>query len=190
MQKFGLWLAVFLATASTASANEFEGAMRTFAETQVAKWATDPVLVDAIKAQNMQTTRYDQATIDEMDTLWRAQVGMDGAPMIDQVIAGTAADFLRAQVASAGGAITEAFVMDARGLNVAASAATSDYWQGDEDKFTQTYPVSGGAIHFGDVELDGSTNTVQGQVSMTIVDPETGESVGAITVGLDISALM
>ncbi len=36
--------------------------------------------------------------------------------------------------------MTEVFVMDARGLNVAASDVTSDYWQGDEEKFSETFP--------------------------------------------------
>ncbi len=80
--------------------------------------------------------------------------------------------------------------MDARGLNVAASDVTSDYWQGDEAKFTQTYPMGGNAVHFGDVELDESTKEVQGQVSMSIVDQETGEVVGALTVGINLTALM
>jgi hypothetical protein len=80
--------------------------------------------------------------------------------------------------------------MDARGLNVAASTPTSDYWQGDEAKFTDTYSQGPGAIHVGDVEFDESTQSYQGQVSIVVVDPDTGNPIGAITVGLNAEALM
>jgi hypothetical protein len=80
--------------------------------------------------------------------------------------------------------------MDQHGLNVAASAMTSDMWQGDEAKFTETYSMGAGAVHFSEVELDESTQRYQAQISVTIVDPATGEPIGAMTVGVDAEALL
>ncbi len=190
MKKLILAAAAVFACTTTLSANEFEGAMQDFLVNSIAPWATDPLIVAAIDAQNAVTASYDQATIDEMDQLWRAQVGMDGAELIDDVLNNDAAAFLRQQVDGAGGAITEVFVMDARGLNVAASAVTSDYWQGDEAKFQQTYGVGASAVHFGEVEMDDSTEELQAQVSMTITDQTTGAIIGALTVGINLTALM
>ena len=68
-----------------------------------------------------------------------------------------------------GGAITEVFVMDAQGLNVAASGPTSDYWQGDEAKFQETYLKGAEAIHVSEVEFDESSQTYSVQVSVTSV---------------------
>lgn len=79
--------------------------------------------------------------------------------------------------------------MDAHGLNVAASGTTSDYWQGDEAKFTETYSRGAGAIHVGDVEFDESASGYLGQVSAPIVDPATNTVIGAITVGLNAEML-
>jgi hypothetical protein len=76
------------------------------------------------------------------------------------------------------------------GLNVAASAMTSDMWQGDEAKFTETYSIGAGAVHFSEVELDESTQRYQAQISLTIVDPASGEPIGAMTVGVDAEALL
>jgi hypothetical protein len=101
-----------------------------------------------------------------------------------------AADFLRGQVDASGGRITEVFIMDRHGLNVAASAMTSDMWQGDEAKFTETYSMGAGAVHFSEVELDESTQRYQAQISVTIVDPSSGEPIGAMTVGVDAEALL
>ena len=182
-------VAVTLASAAPLHADQSREAMEAFLSDSIANWANDAVLVGAIQAQNVKTAEYDQAKIDEMDQLWRGFFGMDDAEIIANVIANPAADFLRQQVSQSDGAITEAFIMDARGLNVAASTPTSDYWQGDEAKFTQTYLMGQNAKHIGEVELDASTKAVQGQVSMTIVDQTTGEAIGALTVGLNIAAL-
>jgi hypothetical protein len=190
MKQFTFWLAIVMATATAGTAQDCQPQMQKFIDEQVADWASDPVIVDAIIAQNAATAGYDQAKIDELDALWRAQLGMQGVALIDDVLTGPTADFLRGRVTAANGAISEIFVMDARGLNVAAAAATSDYWQGDEAKFTETYPKGPTAIHFSDVELDASSGEVQAQVSMPIVDPATGEVVGAMTVGINLTSLM
>ena len=181
--------AVLVLTAGTAQSDEFQTAMQDYLQGEISGWMNDATLVTAIKTQNAETAGYDQAKIDELDQTWRAFLGMDDAPIITAVVANPAAEFLRQKVASSDGVITEAFVMDARGLNVAASVATSDYWQGDEEKFTQTYPVGADAVHYGEVGLDESTKEVQGQISVTITDPTTGETVGALTVGVSLTAL-
>lgn len=178
------------ALASPASANEFTPLMRDFYDQAISQWAQSDVLVRAITEQNMRTAAYDQARIDALDQAWRAEVGAADTPTITPVLTHAASDFLREQVASSGGAITEVFVMDAHGLNVAASDVTSDFWQGDEAKFTETHGVGPGAIHIGDVEFDESTQRYQGQVSVTIVDPATGRPIGAMTVGIDVESLM
>ena len=175
--------------ATAAQANEFEAAMQSYFDAHLSAWATNPDFVAAIVAQNAQTGGYDQGRIDELDVTWRAEVGSGQSSLVDGVMSNPAADLLRQQVEAAGGAITEAFLMDANGLNVAASHPTSDYWQGDEDKYQQTYLIGPEAVHYGDIELDESTQTVQGQISMTIRD-ETGKAVGALTVGVNLTALM
>ncbi len=185
-----LTAALFLASASTAFAVDQSNAMRGFYQSNVSAWAQDPVLIDAIVAQNARTSGHDAARIEEMDQAWRAQVGTGSAPLVDEVLGNAAADFLRARVAEHGGAITEVFVMDALGLNVAASAATSDYWQGDEDKFLKTYPMGEGAMHFSEIEFDESSQSYQAQISVTLTDPDTGAVVGAMTVGIMADALM
>lgn len=176
--------------AGAAAANDYAPAMQAFVDDQAAGWMADAVIVEAIKAQNAANAGIDQAKIDALDTTWRAEVGTAATPTITPVLQSAASDFLRAKVAEAGGAITEVFVMDAVGLNVAASDVTSDYWQGDEAKWQKTYAVGPGAVFVDEVEFDDSTQTFQGQVSATIVDPATGEAIGAITIGLNAEALM
>jgi len=179
---------MILMLATSATANEFRPAMESYLNAEIVTWLSDPVLIQAVKDQNARTQKYGQGEIDELDRTWRAEVGNDDSQMIAGVLESTAADFLRERLDSAGGMITEIFAMDARGLNVAASSVTSDYWQGDEAKFQQTFPQGADAVHFGDVEFDESSQTYQAQVSTVIVDPESNTPIGAITIGLNADA--
>ncbi len=183
----GVILACGLVT--PAFANQYEPSMRDYLESEILMWAFDPVLIDAIRAQNKAHEGLDQAQIDALDQKWRGEVGADSHPTIDSVLKTPASDFLRERASEAGGIISEAFVMDSHGLNVAASDVTSDYWQGDEAKFQQTYDVGPGAVHVGEVEFDESANSYLGQVSIAVTDPDSNEVIGAITVGLNAEML-
>ena len=77
--------------------------------------------------------------------------------------------------------------MDGKGLNVGQSDVTSDYWQGDEDKWQKTFLAGAGAVHVSEVEFDESSQTYQSQFSMPIVDPATSTVIGAVTVGVDVT---
>jgi hypothetical protein len=190
MKQIAIAAAAAALLAGTAQANDYAPAMRAFLHAEVRTWAEDPVLVSAIAAQNARTGALPQSEIDALDQAWRAEVGAAATPTIDPVLKSAASDFLRARVAESGGMITEIFAVDARGLNVAASDVTSDYWQGDEAKFTETYPAGSEGLHFGEVEFDESTQTYQGQISLTITDPATGAAIGAMTIGVNAEALM
>jgi len=182
--------AILLAAASSASANEFAPAMQAYLENEVSAWASNPVLIAAVRAQNAHHAAIDQARIDALDTAWRAEVGAASTPTISPVLSNPAAEFLRKQVAESDGVITELFIMDHVGLNVAASAITSDMWQGDEAKFTESFGKGAQAVHIGEVEFDESSQTFQGQVSIPLVDPADGSVVGAMTIGLNAEALL
>lgn len=179
----------FLVAGQAAIADEFAPALEAYLHSNVTEWATNPVILDALRSANSRTASYDNAQIIALDQAWRAEVGQSNTPTIGPILNNAAADFLRGQVNASGGTISEIFIMDAVGLNAAASAVTSDMWQGDEEKFTATYSVGPGATHIGNVEFDESAQTYLGQVSMAISDPETGELLGAVTVGVNAEQL-
>ena len=98
-------------------------------------------------------------------------------------------DFLSQLQEDSDGIVTEIFVMDNRGLNVGQSQVTSDYWQGDEAKWQETFLVGPDAMLIGGIEYDESTRKWQSQLSLPIVDPANGAVIGAITVGIDLAAM-
>lgn len=176
--------------AAPALADDYKPAMESYLQSEIMGWMNNPVVIEAIKTQNARTAGFDQAEIDSLDLTWRAEVGSGSSQIIAGVLQNAAADFLRQQLEASGGVISEIFVMDAHGLNVAASDVTSDYWQGDEAKFQETYDMGPGSVHYGDVEFDESSQTFQGQISVVILDPDNNQPIGAITIGVNAEALI
>ena len=180
---------VTLATSVSVQANEYEAALRDLATSQLQAWANASEVTTAIVAQNTEHAGLSQADIDSLDQAWRAEVGTANSPLIDDLLSRPASELLKSLQEQTEGLVTEVFIMDNRGLNVAQSAVTSDFWQGDEAKWQDTFLNGAGAMHFGEVELDESTQTYQTQLSMSITDPATNEVIGAVTFGIDVGFL-
>ena len=81
----------------------------------------------------------------------------------------------------------EIFVMDNQGAIVAMTDKTSDYWQGDEDKFKKSYKGGTGAVFVDDVKFDDSTQANLVQISVPVKDGE--KVIGAITIGIDVAKI-
>jgi hypothetical protein len=184
----GTAVALALPQVAVAQDNEFAEPLTALANGQLREIVQNPIIVAAIEAQNAVTGAYDQAKIDELDKQWRAEVSAAAKPLIDATLANEASKYLQQAQTDSAGLFTEIFVMDAKGLNVGQSTVTSDYWQGDEAKHSETFVVGPDAIHISEIEQDESTQTFQSQVSITIVDAN-GTPIGAVTAGVDVSLL-
>ena len=149
----------------------------------------DQTIIAAIKAQNISNGEISQADIEALDQKWRSQVEAGGGEMLDKELGSPASAYLKKVRDDADGLITEVFVMDAHGLNVAQSDPTSDYWQGDEAKWQKTFGTGGDVVFVDAVEQDESSQMLQSQASFTILDPETGSPIGAATVGVNLDKL-
>jgi len=164
-------------------------AIRAKALPQIQKLAASQDVVAAIRAQNQTTGDYDSSKIDALDKQWRAETAADQKPLIEAVQQNPLNADLRSFQQDGHGVFGEVIVMDGKGLNVALSEVTSDYWQGDEDKWQKTAGIGPDGVFIDEVEFDDSTQSFQSQVSVTVVDPDTGSAIGAITVGVVVDAL-
>jgi hypothetical protein len=181
--------AVAAAIAGAAAAADIATAIVRLAETDVKIWINHPTIVDAVRAQNDQTGRLSAQEIAGLDRKWRSESISQSKPTIQALMANALSSFLMQKKRNSNGLYTEIFVMDGKGLNVGLTDVTSDYWQGDEDKWLKTFPAGPAAMHVGPVLRDKSTNLLQSQLSLPIVDPATGAVIGAITVGIDLAKL-
>ncbi|HUG60550.1 MAG TPA: hypothetical protein VMP03_01820 [Methylomirabilota bacterium] len=178
-----------LAAVGPVAANDFAAELNALAAGKIKEIVQSAELIEAIKAQNTVTEGYDQAKIDELDKIWRAEVDAADQPLIDATLDNATSAFLASYRESSDGLFTEIFAMDNKGLNVGQSDVTSDYWQGDEAKWQETFLIGPDAVHLSDVELDESTQTLQSQISVSVVDPDSGAPIGAVTFGVNVELL-
>ena len=175
-------------TVSIAAAEgEHIPAVTEYVNANIKPWLSDPAVISAIKAQNEKNASLSQADVDALDQKWRAGVDGGDMTMIDEVLGNALSEFLREKQQASSGLITEMFVMDDKGLNVGQSDVTSDYWQGDEGKWQKTYGTGGDAVFVDEAEKDESTQMLQSQASVTIMDG--GTPIGAITIGVNLNDL-
>ena len=182
------FLAVFLPAGPVHAQQDIRTtAVIEYVEANVSPWLTEPAILNAIIAQNAAHATLNQAEIQDLDMRWRFELLSGTRPFIDAILSNPLSLYLKGQQRAAEGMITEIFVMDNRGLNVGQSDITSDYWQGDEAKWQNSF--ARGELHIGEAARDDSTQLMQSQASLPIRDPKTGKVIGAITVGVNLDAL-
>ena len=142
----------------------------------------DPIIVNAVKQKNAKGETL--AEIKKLDAEWKKTAGID--------------DYMKALMDSECGQylqkllddkkyLSEAFVMDKLGANVAMADKTSDYWQGDEAKFIECNKGEAGTVHVSDVEFDESAQVYSVEVSVPVLDG--GEMIGAICFEIDVDQI-
>ncbi len=152
------------------------------ADSTLAKLGTDPVIVAAVKEQNAKGTSLTE--IQAMDEKWKGDAGI--ADYMSALMESDLGKHLR-QIQESEPYYSEIFVMDNQGANVGMTDKTSDYWQGDEAKFKNSYAGGAGAVFVDEVEFDDSSQAYLVQVSVPVMDG--GKAIGAITFGIDVDKL-
>lgn len=157
--------------------------VRVFAKDKLVPLTSDAVLVREAKAQNAQ--KVPLADIKKLDQEWTAAEAE--LPIQKEKMSNAAAEAIRG-IAKGLSPLREIFAMDDQGANVGQNNLTSDFWQGDEDKWQKSFAGGKGGVDVGKAKFDKSANTTQQQVSLPLIDAD-GTVVGAITFGVAIDAL-
>ena len=149
-------------------------------------WPGRPELLDAIRQQNRHHAQLGIPEILALDQQWLTESSSADRALSDGLLARPASAWLRAQQQASDGLITEIMLTDRLGLLVAASERTTDYWQGDEHKFSEAFFAVDNAPYVGPVEFDQSSEAYQVHISIGIRDPKNNELIGTLITGLDI----
>ena len=144
--------------------------------------ALNPQLIQAVRRQNAQKISLNE--IKKLDDDWK---GTEELTPFKRSLQQTGAGKLLKRYVSRNPFLNEAFLTDNQGANVAAFPATSDYWQGDEEKWTESFNEGAGKVFVGPLERDESTNTVAVQVSAPLFYQ--GETIGVLVVGVTFDYL-
>lgn len=148
----------------------------------IKQWGENPVVVAAVKEQNAKNISLE--AIQKRDKEWIAATGLDdGMKAMMQNAAAAELNKLEATKPY----FFESFLMDNQGANVAMTNKTSDYWQGDEDKFTNSFKGGAGGVDIGKSKFDDSAKAYLIQISVPVVDG--GKAIGALCVGVNLDEL-
>ncbi len=163
-----------------------EQRLHNLATSKIMKWINNPLVITMIKDQNQKHQALSQPEIINLDKQWRKEAKSVSSPLIDKLLTNSLSQYLKKIKKESNGLYSEIFVMDNKGLNVAQSDETSDYWQGDETKFKKTFEIGKNTFFIDEIEYDESSREFQVQINLTISDPSSGAPIGALTVGINI----
>lgn len=159
---------------SAQSASALHGALKAEGA-RVGAWGQDEVLAQAVRRQNAIPTTLD--AIQKIDLQWVSGQRQD---LKRQTTSNACAERLRQLVVE--GVHGEAFVADQRGAIVCAARTTTDYWQGDEPKFTNAFKDGRGATFIDRPRFDQSANVNVAHISVPVMDG--GKAIGVLVVGV------
>lgn len=152
------------------------------AHARLAGVGRDPVIVAAVNARNL--IDQDMPEILAIDADWRNEVAT--TPFMQSLMDSDCARRLL-RIRDSAPYFAEIFIMDQRGALVAMTDRTSDYWQGDEEKFTRSFNNGAGAVFVDEVEFDESTMAYLSHVSVPV---RMGDAViGVITFGINTDVI-
>ena len=147
-------------------------------KTVIASWASDPVIVNAVKAQNA------KGPIAGMDNAkWKSTRRTD--PLIAEFQANESSVLLKAKMDAGQNIYSEAFLSAAGGEKVAFVEKTTSYIHKGAPKFD--VPFTTGTAWQGIPEFDESSQTYAIQLSVP-VDAD-GKAIGVLVVGVSLSQL-
>ena len=145
--------------------------------------AFNPSIIRAVEAQN--GSDLPLAEIKRRDESWKAAKDNPNA-LIRETTQNDVARYFQRRVEN-NSAIDEVFLTDNQGANVAAYPPTSDYWQGDEEKWTASYNRGQGIVFIGPLEFDESTQKTQVQISAPVISQD--KTVGVLVLGVSVDYL-
>ncbi len=182
MKRVLLGLTVLILSLTPAWAEKAPQKVIDLANSDLVALGMDAMIVEAVKAENAKGKTLD--AIKQRDEKWKNTPGIDSdmQAMMDSKL-GAHLRSIQNKMAF----LSEIFVMDNQGANVSMTDKTSDYWQGDEAKFKESFKGGAGAVHISDVEFDDSTQAYLVQVSVPVKDG--GSVIGAITFGVNVDEI-
>ena len=154
----------------------------------IREWLANPVVELSIRSQNKLRHDMTQEQIDAADLQWRAEREAEDQPLVAAILTNPLSSYLTQVQARSGGLFAEIFVMDAVGLNVGQSSITSDFWQGDEAKFQNTFPNGPDAVFIDEAEYNEDSDSWRTQLNMTMSNADR-EPIGAVTVEVNLNEL-
>ncbi|MBY5369662.1 hypothetical protein [Rhizobium leguminosarum] len=162
--------------------------VRDYVEKQIRPMVETPVVLKAIAEQNAKFGDVSEMDMRVLDETYRSEVDQHHLQMVKLLLDKSISHYLKAEQDASQGVIIEFFVTDSHGLNVGQSTITADFWQGDEEKYLQTFANGSREIFIDRAERNESTQNLETQASFVVMDEE-NRPIGVAIVTIAIDAL-
>ncbi|MEJ8473861.1 PDC sensor domain-containing protein [Roseibium algae] len=150
---------------------------------------SSPLVRQMVTWQNRYTAHLNASDITKLDRQWMEEREGKDKSLIVATLSNPLSIYLLQIQAASSGLYSEIFIMDSKGLNVGQSTVTSDYWQGDEAKYLETFPAAKSGLFIDDPVIDLVDGTSRVQVSFPLHDEHGGEKVGVATIEINLDTL-
>jgi len=145
--------------------------------------AESPLLIKEVEEENRKSKSMDN--ILKTDRMWRT---IDKThPIKKQMYTSKTGALLKGIVEFKNSSYSEIFLTDNQGANITSWPITSDYWQGDEDKWSQVFNHPANDVFIGNLEFDESSNTNAVQISVPIIKDK--KIIGVLIAGIKLTYL-
>jgi len=104
------------------------------------------------------------------------------------MLSNPSSQYLKQLITHQGRLYSEAFTTDNQGANVGTSPLPSDYWLGNECKWSSSYNMGTGIAFINGIELEEGTITQAAQVSVPIKSD--GGTIGVMVIGGRLSHVL
>lgn len=151
-------------------------------DVRVRPWLGHEAIMSALHEAASRTLS--PAQRDSIDAQWRQEIANGEFQLIDSFLARPVSKFLRFQQSRNHELITELILVDRDGLNVGLANASSDFWQGDERKFTGATGVGSGGLYISDIRYDTSARHFLVHAGIPLHDGQ--RLAGVMIVGINV----
>lgn len=153
---------------------------------KIERWRHLPGLEKLLKEHNLRAAARGQEVLIAMDTEWRSAFLRNDPDFAYKTVDKAMSAELREIKKQAKNLLTEIIITDVYGANVAISDITSDYWQGDEEKYTGVFGKPADSVYFSDITYDESTKLFQVQMSVPLYATSNADPLGVMVLGINV----
>lgn len=143
----------------------------------------NPALKNGVTAQNA-SGRFRPDDVAGFELAWQAFKEGKANESLASVLNGPLAGELRALSDNSKGLVREIIVTDKYGFNVAVTDLTSDFYQGDEEKFQRLLAEPKREYHTGTIQFDASSGLFLVHISVPLRNDD-GKLIGGLILGID-----
>jgi hypothetical protein len=170
-----------------ASAADYTHDLNEFINIEMKPWVSSDIVIDSLNKQNEEQAALLESNLLVMDNNWRSEYRKVNQPTIGPVLASELSQFLKKKAVEGEGVYTELIIVDAKGLNIAQTVISENYYNAGKPRWEKTFRAKSYAPYISEIYYSDETSKFQVEVSFLIVSD--GQPVGIVVAGIDVEQL-